>query len=75
MQEQLFSTWPQADEHRDGVLLIEAMAQTAGALVVDSLGDQMHGKLVYFMSIEDARFRLPEAKVATTRPLPSTSLL
>ena len=42
-----------------GVLLIEAMAQTAGALVVDSLGDQMHGKLVYFMSIEDARFRQP----------------
>lgn len=42
-----------------GVLLIEAMAQTAGALVVDSLGDAMHGKLVYFMSIEDARFRHP----------------
>jgi 3-hydroxyacyl-[acyl-carrier-protein] dehydratase len=42
-----------------GVLLIEAMAQTAGALVVDSLGDAMHGKLVYFMSIEDARFRQP----------------
>ncbi len=42
-----------------GVLLIEAMAQTAGALVVDSLGDEMHGKLVYFMSIEDARFRQP----------------
>jgi len=42
-----------------GVLLIEAMAQTAGALVVDSLGDAMHGKLVYFMSIADARFRQP----------------
>jgi 3-hydroxyacyl-[acyl-carrier-protein] dehydratase len=42
-----------------GVLLIEAMAQTAGALVVETLGDAMHGKLVYFMSIEDARFRQP----------------
>lgn len=42
-----------------GVLLIEAMAQTAGALVVETLGDEMHGKLVYFMSIEDARFRQP----------------
>ena len=42
-----------------GVLLIEAMAQTAGALVVDTLGAGMEGKLVYFMSIEDARFRQP----------------
>ena len=42
-----------------GVLLIEAMAQTAGALVVETLGAAMHGKLVYFMSIEDARFRKP----------------
>jgi 3-hydroxyacyl-[acyl-carrier-protein] dehydratase len=42
-----------------GVLLIEAMAQTAGALVVETLGDAMHGKLVYFMSVEDARFRQP----------------
>lgn len=42
-----------------GVLLIEAMAQTAGALVVETLGDAMHGKLVLFMSIEDARFRQP----------------
>jgi 3-hydroxyacyl-[acyl-carrier-protein] dehydratase len=42
-----------------GVLLIEAMAQTAAALVVESLGDEMLGKLVYFMSVEDARFRHP----------------
>jgi 3-hydroxyacyl-[acyl-carrier-protein] dehydratase len=42
-----------------GVLLVEAMAQTAGALVVETLGASMHGKLVYFMSIEDARFRHP----------------
>jgi len=42
-----------------GVLLIEAMAQTAGALVVETLGDAMYGMLVYFMSIENARFRQP----------------
>jgi 3-hydroxyacyl-[acyl-carrier-protein] dehydratase len=42
-----------------GVLLIEAMAQTAAALVVESLGPEMEGKLVYFMSVENARFRKP----------------
>ncbi len=42
-----------------GVLLIEAMAQTAAALVVESLGDEMLGKLVYFMSVNSARFRQP----------------
>lgn len=42
-----------------GVLIIEAMAQTAGALVVRTLGSEFEGKLVYFMSIEDARFRKP----------------
>ena len=42
-----------------GVLIIEAMAQTAGALVVHSLGAGAHGKLVYFMTIEEARFRKP----------------
>tara|TARA_B100000029_G_scaffold512602_1_gene609715 strand:+ start:251 stop:691 length:441 start_codon:yes stop_codon:yes gene_type:complete len=40
-----------------GVLIIECMAQTAGALVVSSFGDKAKGKLVYFMSIEKARFR------------------
>ena len=42
-----------------GVLIIEAMAQTAAALVVFSLGAESEGKLVYFMSIENARFRKP----------------
>jgi 3-hydroxyacyl-[acyl-carrier-protein] dehydratase len=42
-----------------GVLIIEAMAQTAGALVVHSLGASSEGKLVYFMTIENARFRRP----------------
>lgn len=42
-----------------GVLLIEAMAQTAGVLVLHSLGEEARDKLVYFMSIESARFRKP----------------
>ena len=42
-----------------GVLLIEAMAQTAAVLVVHTLGAKAEGKLVYFMSIDSARFRKP----------------
>jgi 3-hydroxyacyl-[acyl-carrier-protein] dehydratase len=42
-----------------GVLLIEAMAQTAAVLVVHTLGPEAEGKLVYFMSIEHAKFRRP----------------
>jgi 3-hydroxyacyl-[acyl-carrier-protein] dehydratase len=42
-----------------GVLIIEAMAQTAAVLVVQTLGPQAEGKLVYFMSVDDARFRKP----------------
>lgn len=42
-----------------GVFLIEAMAQTSAALVVYSLGPSAEGKLVYFMTIDDARFRKP----------------
>lgn len=42
-----------------GVLIVEAMAQTAAILVVDTLGKKAEGKTVYFMSIEDARFRKP----------------
>ena len=42
-----------------GVLIIEAMAQTAAALVVLTLGDVFEGKLVYFMTIENAKFRRP----------------
>ena len=41
-----------------GVLIVEAMAQTAGALVVHSLGAQV-AAAVYFMTIEKARFRKP----------------
>ena len=42
-----------------GVLIIESMAQTAGALVVMTLGKESTDKLVYFMSIEGAKFRRP----------------
>ena len=42
-----------------GVLIIEAMAQTAAALVVASIGPDAEGKLVYFMTIDGARFRRP----------------
>jgi 3-hydroxyacyl-[acyl-carrier-protein] dehydratase len=42
-----------------GVLIIEAMAQTAAVLVVHTLGADAEGKLVYFMSVDGARFRKP----------------
>lgn len=42
-----------------GVLIVEAMAQTAGALVVQSLGDGAKNKIVFFMSIDEAKFRKP----------------
>jgi 3-hydroxyacyl-[acyl-carrier-protein] dehydratase len=42
-----------------GVLIVEAMAQTAAVLVVHTLGADSEGKLVYFMSIDQARFRRP----------------
>jgi len=42
-----------------GVLIIEAMAQTAAVLVVHSLGPEALNKIVYFMSIDNARFRKP----------------
>lgn len=42
-----------------GVLIVEAMAQTAAIVVVDALGDDARGKVVYFMTIDNARFRKP----------------
>jgi 3-hydroxyacyl-[acyl-carrier-protein] dehydratase len=42
-----------------GVLIIEALAQTAGIHAVTSMGAAAEGKLVYFMSIEAAKFRKP----------------
>src|SRR3546814_7287177 len=42
-----------------GVLISGARAQTAAALVMYTLGDEAHGKVVYFMSVDEARFRKP----------------
>lgn len=42
-----------------GVLIVEAMAQTAAVLVVETLEGEAAGKLVYFMSIDETRFRRP----------------
>ena len=42
-----------------GVLIVEAMAQTAAALIITSLGEGFAGNLVYFMGVDEARFRRP----------------
>ena len=42
-----------------GVLIVEALAQAAGVLAVESLGLSGSGKLVYFMAIDAAKFRTP----------------
>jgi 3-hydroxyacyl-[acyl-carrier-protein] dehydratase len=42
-----------------GVLIIESMAQSAAVLVVETLGKEFEGKLVYFMGVDKARFRKP----------------
>jgi len=42
-----------------GVLITESMAQTAAVLVVETLGEESAGRVVYFMSIEGAKFRRP----------------
>jgi 3-hydroxyacyl-[acyl-carrier-protein] dehydratase len=42
-----------------GVLIVEALAQAAGILAVESLGLAGTGKLVYFMAIDGAKFRSP----------------
>lgn len=42
-----------------GVLIIEAMAQTSAVLVVKTMKGSAAGKLVYFMTVHDGRFRKP----------------
>ncbi|KLI63122.1 3-hydroxyacyl-ACP dehydratase FabZ [Aurantiacibacter marinus] len=42
-----------------GVLQIEALAQAAGILGIETLDLAESGKLVYFMAIENAKFRAP----------------
>ena len=42
-----------------GVLIIEGLAQTAGALCVASLGEDYNPQVVYFMGIDKAKVRRP----------------
>ena len=42
-----------------GVLIVEAMAQSAASLVMHTMGEEAYGKVVYFMSVEGAKFRKP----------------
>lgn len=43
-----------------GVLIVEAMAQTAGVLVIESMEkDTNDDKVVYFMSMDEVKFRKP----------------
>ncbi len=42
-----------------GVLIVEALAQAAGVLAIQSMNLADSGKLVYFMAIENAKFRKP----------------
>jgi 3-hydroxyacyl-[acyl-carrier-protein] dehydratase len=42
-----------------GVLIVEALAQAAGILAIETFGLSGSGKLVYFMAIEEAKFRNP----------------
>jgi len=59
MNEAVFQGHFPTDPVLPGVMIIEAMAQTAAVLVVHTLGAAFEGKLVYFMSIDSARFRKP----------------
>ena len=49
-----------------GVLIIEAMAQTAGVLVLSTMPDR-HKKLVLLVAVENARFRRPVVPGDTLR--------
>ena len=59
MNEQFFQGHFPGRPIMPGVLQIEALAQAAGVLAVESLGLAGSGKLVYFMAIEQAKFRTP----------------
>jgi 3-hydroxyacyl-[acyl-carrier-protein] dehydratase len=59
INEQYFQGHVPARPVMPGVLIIEAMAQTAAVLVVHTLGRAAEGKLVYFMTVDNARFRKP----------------
>ncbi|MEL6287468.1 MAG: 3-hydroxyacyl-ACP dehydratase FabZ [Pseudomonadota bacterium] len=50
-----------------GVLLIEGMAQTAGAICVAAVGQSYQPRIVYFMGIDKAKFRKPVLPGDTVR--------
>ena len=58
-----------------GVLQIEALAQTAGILAVETLGLAGSGKLVYFMAIEQAKFRAPVEPGAASSAVSPAALI
>jgi len=59
MNEQFFQGHFPGRPIMPGVLIVEAMAQAAGILAVESLGLAGSSKLVYFMAIDGAKFRKP----------------
>ena len=59
MNEQFFQGHFPGRPIMPGVLIVEALAQAAGVLAVESLDLAGSGKLVYFMAIEGAKFRQP----------------
>ena len=59
INEQFFQGHFPSEPVMPGVLIVESMAQTAAVLVVATLGPASEGKLVYFMSVEGAKFRRP----------------
>ncbi|WP_431281196.1 3-hydroxyacyl-ACP dehydratase FabZ [Humitalea sp. 24SJ18S-53] len=59
INEQIFAGHFPSQPVLPGVLIVESMAQTAAVLVVATLGPSAEGKLVYFMSIDGAKFRRP----------------
>jgi len=42
-----------------GVLIVEAMGQAGGVLVIQSLPEEKRGRLIYFMGFDNVRFRKP----------------
>jgi len=59
MNEQFFQGHFPGHPVMPGVLIVEAMAQTAAALVIHTIGFEAGIPLVYFMSIDNAKFRKP----------------
>lgn len=59
MNEEFFQGHFPGNPVMPGVLQLEAMAQTAGLVALTFLGESAHGKAVYFMGIDGAKFRRP----------------